>query len=221
MFRPGCTTVVIAAVVVAGCDRSEALFRAARQGDASEVERLLAEGVSPDTRSSWDDATPLHVASMAGHAKVVAMLLEAGANVNARRKRMARLGPSPLREACVNRHTDVAALLLEAGADPNLGEWIPPLEWAVVNRDPRLVELLLAHGADVNVACSDGQTVLHIAARRGSGTTVRLLLRYGADVNRKNGKGRTAQELAERRGHHSVALLIKNWALSGATTRAK
>ena len=59
--------------------------------------------------------TPLHEACGQGHTATVQLLLEAGADVNARHRR----GHTPLHWACEQRHPDVARLLLDAGADVN------------------------------------------------------------------------------------------------------
>jgi ankyrin repeat protein len=109
--------------------------------------------------------TALSFAAREGRLEAARLLLDAGADVNAREAN----GISPLVMAITNRHTPVAALLLSRGADPNAADWWgrTPLWSAVdmrnldldsrtlengVERAPvlELIEALIAKGADVN-----------------------------------------------------------------------
>jgi ankyrin repeat protein len=109
--------------------------------------------------------TALSFAAREGRLDAARLLLDAGADVNAREAN----GITPLVMAITNRHTPVAALLLARGADPNAADWWgrTPL-WAAVDmrnldvdsrtlengvdRAPvlQLIEALIAKGADVN-----------------------------------------------------------------------
>jgi uncharacterized protein len=109
--------------------------------------------------------TALSFAAREGRLGAARLLLDAGADVNAREAN----GISPLVMAITNRHTAVAALLLARGADPNARDWWgrTPLWSAVdmrnldldsrtlengVERAPvlELIEALIAKGADIN-----------------------------------------------------------------------
>jgi len=109
--------------------------------------------------------TALSFAAREGRLEAARLLIDAGADVNARESN----GISLLVMAITNRHTPVAALLLARGADPNAADWWgrTPLWSAVdmrnldvdsrtfengVERAPvlELIEGLIAKGADVN-----------------------------------------------------------------------
>jgi ankyrin repeat protein len=109
--------------------------------------------------------TALSFAAREGRLEAARLLIDAGADINAREAN----GISPLMMAITNRHTPVAALLLARGADPNAVDWWgrTPLWSAVemrnldldsrtlengVDRGPvlELIEALIAKGADVN-----------------------------------------------------------------------
>ena len=109
--------------------------------------------------------TALSFAAREGRLEAARLLIDAGADVNAREAN----GISPLVMAITNRHTPVAALLLARGADPNAADWWgrTPLWSAVdmrnldldsrtlengVERGPvlALIEALIAKGAGVN-----------------------------------------------------------------------
>jgi uncharacterized protein len=61
-----------------------------------------------------DGDTPLHIAALWGDRHATRMLLEAGADVNAK----GDMSCTPLHFAVSNNHVQVAEVLLEHGADP-------------------------------------------------------------------------------------------------------
>ena len=67
-----------------------------------------------DSRAG-DGDTPLHVAALWGDRHAVRMLLDAGADVNAK----GDMGCTPLYFAVMNHHVDVAETLLAHGANPD------------------------------------------------------------------------------------------------------
>ena len=92
---------------------SERLCRAARDGDAEKVLRLINEGADVNRKNNW--GTPLHLASELGHVEVVKVLLEKGADVNAKDD----YGKTPLHDASYYGEEEAVRLLLEKGADAN------------------------------------------------------------------------------------------------------
>src|SRR6478735_5246213 len=64
-------------------DQDEQLFRAARHGDRAGVEQALAAGASLDHQGPVDRKTALFRAAVFGHADVVRLLLERGADPKA------------------------------------------------------------------------------------------------------------------------------------------
>jgi len=88
--------------------------RACASGKLEIVKQRLEE--RPDDLNEGDHAqnTPLHTASIAGHADIVKFLLSAGCAVDP--VNVAR--DTPLHDAIDNGHLDVVILLLEAGANP-------------------------------------------------------------------------------------------------------
>ncbi|HKQ97109.1 MAG TPA: ankyrin repeat domain-containing protein [Candidatus Polarisedimenticolia bacterium] len=113
------------------------------------VERLRREPASIGAHSH-DGWTPLHLAAFFGHHELAALLLERGADVNARSK-SATIGPenTPLHAACANKQVEVARLLVERGADVNArdGSGFTPLALAANSKSDVLMLLLLENGA--------------------------------------------------------------------------
>ena len=64
-------------------DQDEQLFRAARHGDRAAVEQALSAGASLEHAAPVDRKTALFRAAVFGHADVVRLLLERGADPNA------------------------------------------------------------------------------------------------------------------------------------------
>ena len=77
------------------------------------------------------------------------------------------------------------------------------LQWATT---PIGVQWLLEHGDDPDpVFAANGETPLHVAARRWDVAMVKMLVQCGADVSRKRADGRTPYVVAELNGNRAVA----------------
>ena len=116
-----------------------------------------------------------------GEEKQVKLLLEMGANVNAKDPRS---GNTPLIEASASKLPTIVKMLLAVGADVNVKnnkgntalmeaincDWIDPdwKPWYQVEYDiTEIMEMLLAAGAVVNVKNDGGKTALDIAEETG------------------------------------------------------
>ena len=133
------------------------LHRAARGGDASVADALLAAGADANAKDT-EGGTPLHWAADGGDADVVKALLTAGADVNAKDAK----GQTPLHWAAHWGRADVVKTLLTAGADANAKDardWTP-LHQAAEGGDTSVVDALLTAGADANAKTDVGQTPL-------------------------------------------------------------
>ena len=85
---------------------------ACRQGVLSLVEHLIARGAALEQPHAVTGSTALHSAANANQPHVVQMLVERGAQLEAR----ARYGATPLMLASCRGHLSVVRLLLDAGA---------------------------------------------------------------------------------------------------------
>jgi ankyrin repeat protein len=195
---------------------------AAHDGSGETVKALLAANVdfiTPDHLagpplifSASGSPTPLIEAAKARDGKALRMLLEAGADVNAKD----RNGGTALTEATVLGNADNVQTLLKAGANVNatVSTWkYTPLFLAIIQNNAQLVKTMLEHGADVNAKDSTGSTPLMWAAYSevDDATVLKMLHTAGADINAKNHYGETALTWARRNGETALVRLLKRW----------
>jgi serine/threonine-protein phosphatase 6 regulatory ankyrin repeat subunit B len=85
--------------------------------------------------------------------------------------------------------------------------------------DPSSVAVLLNRGADINVRDTQGQTVLHYAARAGA-DTVNALALQGADLNAPDNLGARPLHVAAAMKHQGAAeALLRSGAQADAQDR--
>jgi ankyrin repeat protein/mono/diheme cytochrome c family protein len=187
-----------------------ALIAAVRAGNRSEIEQQIA--ASPEVVKGKDagGSTALHHAAGYGPSGNLQLLIDKGADVNAKNRRSS----TPLHWA-IHEEAKVR-LLLSKGANVNAkqAQGRTPLYLAAMlgNGIPTM-RLLLTKGADSNMAAVNGQTPLMMAAQRGNVEAVKLLIEQGADVNAKDGAGETALMFACTSGNaRAVQLLIEQGA---------
>jgi ankyrin repeat protein len=151
------------------------LFAAAALGDHARLTALLGEqshqigGYSPD---GW---TALALAAHFNQVDSARLLLDHGADLQARSRN--DNGNTPLHAALAGQSAQTAAMLLERGADVNAADangWTP-LHLAAASGDPDLVRLVLRHRPFVDPENRDGITPIALA-RSGGHTEVLDLL---------------------------------------------
>lgn len=125
--------------------------------------------------------TPLHlVATYGADRSVVAVLLERGADIDARDN----YGDTPLHTAIASDRLDVLVILLENGADIEARDGFghAPLHIATRASKPAVVEVLLDFGADIEATNDYDNTPLEEASEHGDAATMSVLLDRGAEV---------------------------------------
>lgn len=159
---------VLAAGAAAAEDPGEALRRAATAGDLVKVKELLAAGVDVNAANAYG-GTALAFAADKGHAAVVDLLIERGANINARDS---FYGSTPLAWAVRHEHLEIVRTLLAKGAQ---GESEALIRAATEGRNA-VVKIILERGKVDSEALTDAL----VAATQGQQTeTVALLQTAG------------------------------------------
>ena len=163
-----------------------ALWAATSAGHQDVVARLLEAEAYVD--QEIDAVTPLWVAMVHGHMKIIQLLIDHQADVNAP-------GITPLRPvtwAASGGNLEITEMLLLADADPNkednrgnssLGLVCKTCTLLPSQRLLQVVNLLLRYGADPNTGGLTGLTPLMGACVRGRVRLARCLLNAKAEVN--------------------------------------
>ncbi len=94
------------------------MLKAAKNGDAAMVTQLIADDPELIFVRDSDGSTPLHCAAWKGHASVVEVLLDAGADIHDLNQND-HWGDTALHAAAHGNQKAVVELLLARGADPN------------------------------------------------------------------------------------------------------
>jgi ankyrin repeat protein len=94
------------------------IIKSAKAGQFARVKELLTTDNSLINARDKDGSTPLHCAVWKGHEAVVAVLLEAGADVNAHNEND-HWGTTPLHAAAHANQAAIAQLLIAHGAEVN------------------------------------------------------------------------------------------------------
>ncbi|MHC1480891.1 ankyrin repeat domain-containing protein [Frateuria aurantia] len=199
-------TRLLRALIAAGADVNQrsgsltpllAATRDSWHGRAEAVLTLLSNGADSQA-SDQDGNTPLHGAARAAEPGVLAMLLDAGAQID----QLNREGESALVVACRAANWAQAGFLLERHAKLAPADGVPALVAAagIAEDDPDGVQLLLKHRASVNAVDRRRRSALMEAASERHERIAALLLDAGIKVQMTDQHGTTALMEAARSG---------------------
>jgi len=181
------------------------VFLAIGAGKTAELKALLAKGAKVEAKN-FLQATPLLWAAAVGNQEACAVLLDAGADLNA-----AAVFGNALSVAEMSGNQDLVRFLLDRGAKPDAerGDGITPVMTAAGAGHLEALRMLLARiPAAANQADAEGHTPLMHAARRGQTAAARLLLQAGAKPDAADHTGRTALMHAAQNGSAECAALL-------------
>ncbi|KAF3310264.1 hypothetical protein TWF173_009951 [Orbilia oligospora] len=172
------------------------------------VAAFLSAGADTETWEHRSGATPLSGAVICGHGTVVKLLLENGANIEAK----GYSNHTPLHLAVIHKHEAIVGLLVKSGADIEARDIFDhtPLALAAIHGNKSIASLLIEKGADIEAKGDDGCTLLFFAAMNGRVEIVKLLLHNGANSAAKNSLGHGLLSVAAIWGHGAVVKLLLN-----------
>ncbi len=158
----------------------EPRFYEAASGGNLEIVKMLVEAGAIVNRKA-DFGSPLHVALQKGHTAVVDFLLEQGADVESRKKRV-----------CGHR-VDVSST---------------PIFAALQSKDSKLIQKMIDQGVDITQIGDYGNTLLHAAVESGLIQWVRYFLDHGLKIDAMNRFQHRPLDIAITRRHREIANLL-------------
>lgn len=177
-----------------------ALLTATLQDNGDAVRLLMELGVSPDIEMNAQHARALHMAAFRGATKAARVLLDAGANPDARET---NFDSTPLGTATWSQQTGMMELLTDYSRDL--------FNLLIAGKVDRVREVLTEEPSMAKNAIRNGETMLMRLPDNEDDAMVlaELLLEYGADPTIRDKNGNTASQLAEQRGLMRVAALLR------------
>lgn len=196
---------------------NQMLFWAAQEGDVCWVESVLNNGADINVLDE-KSFSALSYAAYGGFVDMVELLLTHGANVDGG----AGAEATPLQCAIMGQHKNIVEILFKHNVKVNSegGLELSPLAPAIAVADIETIEMLLKRNVDVDAVaqedCSEkfiihkGDTVLHLAVRKGCADIVKILVAHKVTVNVVNGLGHSPlHEAVKRERVEIVTTLIE------------
>lgn len=181
------------------------IHEAAKEGNISELKRLLSDDKDNMRLEDKCGYLPLHVAVQYGQQKAAKVLLQKGADEYAQ---TANAFKTALHIAAATNNMFFLDLLdnnrinLAIKARDKYG--YTPLHVAVRAEDQQAVMTLLEKGADMEAKSHEGETALLYAVRKDNRSIANLLLENGADVHARDNKGNSVLHKAENYGTYGM-----------------
>lgn len=160
----------------------DALMDAIEKSDHATIEKLLKNGVNPnsfpngpDNQRMEEDLAPINFAASSGRTAIVRLLLDYGANPNQKDGWSA----DPLTAAAEENHLDTMKLLISRGAKVDERGGCHALWRAAMDGQIEAVKLLLEKGADPNAFGAGRSLYRALQENAGSQAILNLLKRHG------------------------------------------
>lgn len=201
--------VAVLVLVLAG---SEVAFAgpavdAARKGDVKKLKALLGQDPKLVNERDANGDTPLHQAVLHGQVAAVQLLLDSGADANAKNTYGAYL-PGDYWGVIGGSKTqaDPVKILYAQGNNAEYRKnGYTPLHLAPFSTNhKKIIDLLVSKGATVNDQSASGATPLMFAVMRGQKDDVVYLLEHGANPNLADAYGETPLDCALQMGYQSL-----------------
>ncbi|XP_027667094.2 LOW QUALITY PROTEIN: protein phosphatase 1 regulatory subunit 16A [Falco biarmicus] len=178
------------------------LLEAAARHDAEEVRQFLQNGISPDLCNE-DGLTALHQCCIDDYGDVVTVLLEAGADVNARDSELW----TPLHAAATCGHLRLVQLLIQRGADLLAVNSDGNMPYDLCEDEVTLdcIETSMAEQGITQEKIEEARA----ATERSMVQEIRQLVQAGADLDAPRGHGgATLLHIAVANGYMEAAELL-------------
>lgn len=175
--------------------------------DEATVPLLIKSRFDMDVQNTVTGNTALHRAVELRRPRILAFLLEKGANMNI----LNRDGMTALQLACKTDNCEAISLFLERGAQLEIrsSRGTTALQVSALQGNWVAFDILMIGGADINAWDSEGDSLLHMQAREPSTTSIAAhLLAQGANIEACNSQGYTPLQCAAISGNKTKFLFL-------------
>lgn len=214
-------TALATAVAASTTAFADPIHDAARKGDINKIKQILQSDPKAVSAKNKDGDTPLHVAALHGQLAAAQVLIDAGADVNAKNN-YAPFIPDDLNQLFATKNHQDPVILLQTqlghrshelntqGVETSeLKNGYTPLDLAeFASNHNKMMQLLVAHGADVNARAASGATPLYWAVMRDQKDDVKFLLDHGANVNTPDAYADSVLDCALQLGFESLVGML-------------
>lgn len=170
---PVADTRALLAWAVSCAAQTAEVHEAARTGDLAKLKVLMSASPGLVNAKDEDGGTPLHTAAMAGRTEAVLLLLQQGAQADARNT----LNQSPLLYAAYGGYAAIVDTLIARGSPSDYQDTRgnAPIHYAARQGHTAVVKLLVSNGVSFDTRGYQGRTLLQLAAMNGHADVVKLL----------------------------------------------
>lgn len=180
--------------------KKSSFLKSVRKGNIQKVKDFLDEGIEVDLRDNRG-YTPLMIATDEGHSEIAKILIDAGANINA--KSNVNIMRPPINISSSDRYSEFENLLYEG--DERLNNW-EVTDYTDFQVNAILFELTIENCIKDNRG--HDQTALILASDNGGVDVVRMLINTRAELDLKNINEDTALMRASMRGHTEIVEIL-------------
>lgn len=183
------------------------LIKACTSGDVQTAKKLIEK---VDINNHYGNGnTLLTLASYHGNSDIIDLLIENGADLDAKNKD----GVTALMISSNEGYVDIIKNLLKNSASINIQDNKGFTVIFHAEQQICVIDLLVKNGANLDIKDKHGNTALIFAARKGQKDIIELLIKYGANINIQNHVGDTAlMKSSVRRDYDLVKIFIESGA---------